>query len=257
MVRLLILVLALAADGGAGWLALSSRVQPTPAAAAPAPAQMPMQEVLVAGSELAQGQLILKESLRWQTWPEQTVTSSYVRKSERPDAVDKLAGLMVRSRFVAGEPIREDKLAPANAGFLSAMLASGKRAVAVRVSAESSAGGFILPGDRVDVLQTQTLNDTQKSKMSRTILRNVAVLAVDQIIDESGKQKSAVIAKTVTLELDSTQAETIIAAEAGGMLSLTLRSVSDNGEIAPPVQQQAREAVRILRGGRSEIVEAQ
>jgi pilus assembly protein CpaB len=263
MIRILVLFIALSAGGGAAWLALSARATPEAVAVvAPPPPPLPTQEVLIAAADLPQGQAVTAESFRWQTWPEQSVTGAFISKTARPDAAEKLAGLMVRSRFVAGEPIREDKLAPANSGFLSAMLSAGKRAVAVRVSAESSAGGFILPGDRVDVLQTQTLADPQKTKVSRTILKNVTVMAVDQIVDEAAKKDSgkqtAVIAKTATLELDPAQAEIIIAAEAAGMLALVLRSVADNAEVVSPVLvQQTRQTVRIFRGGRTDIVEAQ
>jgi pilus assembly protein CpaB len=254
MVRVLVLIVALLAGAGAGWMALSARGAPPAAAVAPAAPAIPTQEILVAGSDLVQGQPVTKVALRWQTWPEHAVAPGYIKRSARPDAAEQLVGLMARSRFTAGEPIREEKLAPSGAGYLATVLATGKRAVGVRVSAESSAGGFVLPGDRVDVLHTQTLNDAQKSKSSRTILRNVTVLAIDQNVDETAKQKPAVVGKTATLELDPEHAEIIIAAEASGMLSLVLRSASDNSEVAPAVQQTTQ-AIRIFRGGKAETVD--
>jgi pilus assembly protein CpaB len=254
VIRIFVLILALAAGGAAAWLALSARVPQTAAVVAPPPPPLPTQDVLVAAIDLPQGEPLKKEALRWQTWPEQAVTKAYIRKSDQPDALEKYTGQIVRSRFVSGEPIRDDKLVSANSGLLASLLSPGKRAVAVRISAESSAGGFVLPGDRVDVMQTQTAGDGSNARVTKTILRNVTVLAVDQVVDDASQQKSAVVAKTATLELDPPQAEALIAAESGGALSLVLRSVADNGEIVPAVQQQTRQTVRIFRGGRTDTV---
>ena len=110
-------------------------------------------------------------------------------------------GALVRSYFVAGEPIREAKIARGAAGMLAAMLPPGKRAVAIRVSAESTAGGFILPNDRVDVIQNISSSARGKPEnTSRTLLRNVRVLAVDQKADET-KGQLVVVGKTATLEV--------------------------------------------------------
>src|SRR6201993_1438860 len=127
-----------------------------------------------------------------------------------------------------GEPIREENFTPRHAGYLATVLPSGKRAMAVRISAESTAGGFILPNDRVDVLHSDG-----KSPVSHTILSNVRVLAIDQVVDETEKKensKSTVIGKTATLELDPSQAEILTAAQAAGTLSLSLRSAADNDD---------------------------
>ena len=92
-----------------------------------------------------------------------------------------LKGLMVRSRLVAGEPVLEEKLSRSLAGVLASMLPGGKRAVAIRVSAESTAGGFILPNDKVDVIQTvtQAAKNGDMENLGKTILTNIRVLAID------------------------------------------------------------------------------
>ena len=82
------------------------------------------------------------------------MNGNYIQKQTRPDAIEQLQNSIVRSQFVAGEPIREVKLARPESGFLSAILPPGMRAIAVRISAQNTAGGFILPGDRVDVIET-------------------------------------------------------------------------------------------------------
>lgn len=272
MLRLVLLLVALVAGGAAAWLALAMRPEPTVTTVVqPAPApQAATQDVLVAAADLGQGQALTKDNIRWQPWPEAALNPGYISRASRPDAVEALAGSLVRSRMVAGEPVRDEKLAPLNAGFLSGLLPSGKRAVAVRITAENTAGGFILPNDRVDVLNTVAVpgqGEGQREHVSRTILRNVPVLAIDQTVDEKAKDdksksKTVVIGKTATLELDSHQAEILTAAEATGTISLALRSAADNSETpvaaaqpaAPP--RQTSSTVRIVRAGNSEIVTA-
>jgi len=257
MLRAIILVIALGAGSLAAWLALS--LQPGDAAVAPVVAAAPqasLEEVLVASVDLAQGQALDEANLRWQSWPKDAVNTGYISRSAKPDAYASLKGAVVRSHFVAGEPIREEKLARGASGLLAALLPPGKRAVAIRVSAESTAGGFILPNDRVDVIQTITQKAGDRiENLSRTLLSNIRVLAVDQKADET-KGQAVVVGKTVTLELSPVQAEVIASGQASGALSLALRSIADSNE-EPVSRQEAGGTVRILRAGRSELVKLQ
>ncbi len=267
MFRFIILFVALVAGGGAAWIAYSMRGEPAvPVVAQETPAAA-TRDVLVASTDLAQGQTLGRESMRWQSWPEGAVLPTYISRSARPDATASLVGAVVRGRMIAGEPIRDDKLGLANAGLLSSMLPPGKRAVAVRITAENTAGGFILPNDRVDVLHTFGSLDKpegQKDYTTRTILSNITVLAIDQTLDERNKDKdeksktkSAAVGKTATLELDPRQVESLIAAEAAGTLSLALRSTADNAEIAPAPLKAAAQAVNqpvfIVRGASATV----
>jgi pilus assembly protein CpaB len=215
--------------------------------------------VLVAAGDIGMGQQITADNVRWQTWPDEAVNESYIRKASSPNAVEELQGTTVRSQFITGEPIRQVKLARAESGFLSAILPSGKRAVAVRVSAQNTAGGFILPNDRVDVIQTlaqQATPDTPAENVSRTILTNVKVLAIDQTVEEQDGE-AVVVGKTATLELDPAQVELITAAEASGTLSLSLRSVSDTDEVATAREERRSSTVKVIRSGRSHSVSTQ
>jgi len=245
MLRLGLLLVALVAGGLAAWLVFAARPQPVvTTVVAPAP-EVPLQDVLVASSDLLPAQTLTKETLRWQAWPPSALNPVYITRSSRPDALNALAGSIVRNRISVGEPIREESLTPRHAGFLATILPAGKRAMAVRTSAESTAGGFIKPNDRVDVLH----NDGQAHV--RTILRNVRVLAIDNVVDDTSKdEKANVIGKTATLELDPSQAEFLTAAQATGTISLSLRSVADNNDYS----QQDRQTIRIIRAGRTEIV---
>jgi pilus assembly protein CpaB len=266
MFRFIILFVALVAGGGAAYVAFTMRGEPAaPVVVQEAPAAK-TRDVLVASTDLAQGQALSKENVRWQSWPDNAVPAAHIDRSARPDAIASLVGSVVRGNIAAGEPIRDDKLGPPNAGLLSSMLPSGKRAVAVRITAENTAGGFILPHDRVDVLHTLGSLDKpegQKDYTTRTILTNITVLAIDQTLDErnkdeKGKAKPAAIGKTATLELSPRQAELVTAAEASGTLSLALRSMADNAEVAPvpPPKAAAQPMVQpvvIVRGASATV----
>jgi pilus assembly protein CpaB len=245
LLRVVLLVGALGAGGVAAWLVVAARPEPVTKVVESAPAT---QDVLVAAADLLPAQTLTKENLRWQSWPQSALNPIYLTRTSRPDAIDFLAGSIIRNRMAAGEPIREENFTPRHAGYLATVLPSGKRAMAVRISAESTAGGFILPNDRVDVLHSDG-----KSPVSHTILSNVRVLAIDQVVDDASKNdtsKANVIGKTATLELDPSQAEILTAAQAAGTLSLSLRSAADNDDY----RHSTRQAVRIIRAGHSEIL---
>jgi pilus assembly protein CpaB len=213
-------------------------------------------QVLVAAADLAQGHVVSEKDLRWQSWPQESINPAFISRSSKPDAMTALAGSMVRSRLVAGEPVQEEKLARTSAGMLASMLPAGKRAVAIRVSAESAAGGFILPNDRVDVIHTLTRAGLQggSETLGRTLLTNIRVLAIDQ--RAADVKDPAFIGKTATLELDAEQAEIIAAGQATGTLSLALRSFADF-DAAPMVVRAKEVSVRIFHGERSETVRFQ
>jgi pilus assembly protein CpaB len=253
MLRIALLIVALAAGGAAAWMAFSFRGGSTVATVVEPATPVPVQDVLVAAADLGLGQSLTKENMRWQSWPESALNPAYITRLARPDALETqpkgLAGSIVRNRMTSGEPIRDENLAPLNAGFLSAMLPSGKRAVAVVISAQSTAGGFILPNDRVDVVLTVTPQEKTEPFSSRTILSNVPVLAIDQTVDD--EKVKAKVGKTATLELDPSQVEILAAGEATGRLSLALRSAADNGEGAPLSSQ----TIKFVKVGRIEVVE--
>ena len=254
MLRAIILLAALSSGGAAAWLSLSpSGMRPTDAAGTMSGSPVQTTEVLVAALDLERGSLMGPASTQWQPWPESLINPAFITRSQRPDAMTMMNGLVVRNGFISGEPIFDAKLATGDTGALSIILSPGKRAVAVRISAENSAGGFVLPNDRVDVLLTTTELDKEGNTTvtSQLILKNVKVLAVDQAIDSSSE---AVVGKTATLELKPAEVEILTAAETSGAISLALRPISDNGEdSAIPVSQKMN--LRIFRGGKLEVVD--
>jgi pilus assembly protein CpaB len=258
--RVLVLAVALVAGGIAAYLALNMGPSGTPAPTVVELApQIQSQDVLVAAADIAQGAKLTADNIRWQRWPDDAMNPTYIQKQTRPDAVEALKDSIVRNPFVAGEPIREVKLARPGSGFLSAILPSGKRAIAVRISADNTAGGFILPDDRVDVVKTvsqQSSPDATAETVSTTILSNIKVLAIDQTVGEK-EGEAVVIGKTATLELDPSQVEIVTAAEASGKLSLALRSMADAAEVVGSQEHRQSGTVRIFRAGRSQVVTTQ
>lgn len=251
--RLIVLGVAVAAGGLAALLAgRGDRDAPPPPVT-----QLETVDVLVADSDIGQGTTVKPDQLRWQMWPAASAGANFVRKSDRPDAIEQLAGSVVRGgTFYAGEPIQESRLIKANAaGYLSAILPQGMRAVATEINAETSAGGFVVPGDYVDVILARRDREAEKrtgveTYTSETIISNVRVLAVDQTVEDKNGQKVA-IGKTVTLELSPSQAETLAAGKQAGALSLSLRSIVDTGKSAGEEEDPAsrRTGVNMVRFG--------
>jgi pilus assembly protein CpaB len=230
--RLVVLGVAVAAGGIAAYLAAGNKAPPPPPPVAAAP-PLETVEVLVVKNDLSRGQVIDPDDITWQTWPAAAANPSFIKKSERPDAMKDFIGAIVREPISSGEPIRDPKVVMAKgSGFMAAVLPQGMRAVALEISPESDAGGFILPDDRVDVMLTREDKGSEKATgvekfTSDTILRNVRVLAVDQTIDEKNGTK-VVLGKTATLELTQAQAETLALSRKLGSISLTLRSLLDS-----------------------------
>ena len=266
------------------------------ASAAPAPAK-PMAKVLVAARDLDPGQRLAEADLEWKDWPVDEVNPAFITDGTvpvpavatddkaaeaKPDgavaAVTRAAtdlatggakadyfGSVVREPILAGEPIVARKIVRAgDSGYMAAYLEPGMRAMAISVSVETAAGGFILPGDRVDVLLTQQTNmpggeAAQASKFSSSIvMQNVKVLAIDQST-RAGEDEQAVVGATATLEVHPADAEALALAKSEGTLSLTLRSYADtagpSGRVRP--SKPTSTAVRIFRGGEPQVVVVQ
>lgn len=238
-VQIAVLGVTLAAFGGAYFLFNFSGAAPI-AVMAPAP-KLDMDEVLVASADVPMGTQLTEKDYSWQAWPKGAVSELMIVKSAGPTAFNEIKTATTRTSFLRGEPLRRDKLVVGpNSGFLSAVLPAGKRAVAIRIdqTGGDTAGGFILPNDRVDVIRLY--HDAEASKLSggdvvfpQTVLSNVRVLAIGQNVQEENGKK-VVVGTNATLELAPDQAELIIAAEnvGGGELHLVLRSLLDSAGAA-------------------------
>ncbi len=252
--RIVVLAIAVGAGGLAAYLASGSDAKPPPTEPV---VQLPTVDVLIAKTDIGLGQSVTAEDLQWQSWPASGTSSSFIKRTERPDAAKQIAGSIARSPFIAGEPIREPKLVKANgSGFMAAILPTGMRAISTEISPETAAGGFILPNDRVDVILSKREKNPDRAATSgdavssEIILSNVRVLAIDQAPKEKDGQNS-VVGKTVTLELKPEQSETLARARQSGTLSLALRSIADVN--APEIRNDDRpkrgESINVVRYG--------
>jgi len=189
-------------------------------------------KVLVAQRALPVGTIITADSVSFQLWPKEMVQDAYFIDGEAD--MNKLLGTVVRYPITAGQPVTQGALvAPGDRGFLAAALGPGMRAVTIPVSAKTGVGGFVFPGDHVDLMLTQTVSgqgDGPPLKATDTILRNVRVLATDQSTDTTVEDGKTVVRsfRTVTLEVTPKIAEKIAVSQTIGTLSLTLRSLADN-----------------------------
>jgi pilus assembly protein CpaB len=160
--------------------------------------------------------------------------------------------------MAAGEPVRDNKIIKAKgSGYMAAILPSGMRATSTEISPETGAGGFILPNDRVDVMLSRRDRETEKmtgieSHIAETILTDVRVLAIDQLVQEKDGQR-VVVGKTATLELTQRKAEVLAAARQMGTLSLTLRSIVDanspNRDTPEDDETKTRNRINTVRFG--------
>lgn len=202
----------------------------TPAViAAPAEPQGP--KVLVAKRALPIGTIITADAVGYQLWPQEMVQDAYFIDGEAD--MTQLLGTVVRNAITAGEPVTQGSLvSPGDRGFLAAALGPGMRAVTVPVSEKTGVGGFVFPGDRVDLMLTQSISgEGRPLAATETILRNLRVLATDQQTETTTTEDGKTVVKgfrTVTFEATPKIAEKIAVAQTIGTLSLSLRSIADN-----------------------------
>jgi len=252
--RVVVLAIAVSAGGVAAFLASGSDKKPAQVAA-PVP-QLETTDVLVANADMPLGKTVTTDDMKWQSWPAASASSSFIKKSDRADAIKDMTGSIVRSPFIAGEPIRENKLVKAHgSGFMAAILPSGMRAASTEISPETGAGGFILPNDRVDVLLSRRQKSSEgggETVSSDIILSDVRVLAIDQTVEEKNGQK-VVVGKTATLELKPKQAETLARSRQSGTLSLALRSLTDANKTDKVEDAGDERLITVYRGGDREI----
>lgn len=258
--RLIILGVAIAAAGGAGYVAKNMVVAPPPPVvdSGPQAPAIALQDVLVLSGDVPMGGP-LENNISWESWPSAGINANFITRAAEPEALDKLKGAVARVALYAGEPLRRSKLIGEGQSFMSSILPSGMRAVATSISADTSAGGFILPNDFVDVIMTRrtdAANGGGPGFTTETILKNIRVLAIDQTIQEDEEGKKTRVGQTATLELTPQQSEIItVAQQMADRLTLALRSIKDSqdknvGEADYLVSGNGRRGtVRLIKSG--------
>jgi pilus assembly protein CpaB len=208
---------------------------PTAVAVPGAPPPVPAgPKVLVATRALPVGTIIDPGAVKFQPWPAELVEGAYFQEGAEFD-MKNVIGTVVRNSITAGQPVTQGALVkPGDRGFLAAALGPGMRAVTVPVSTQSSVAGFVFPGDRIDLLLTQTVTgggDGPPLKAAETIMRNLRVLATDQRTTQEKDEAGNTVVRgfsTVTIEATPKIAEQIAVAQTLGSISLSLRSIADN-----------------------------
>ncbi|MBM3510363.1 MAG: Flp pilus assembly protein CpaB [Alphaproteobacteria bacterium] len=197
--------------------------------------------VLVAAVELPAGKVVEESDFRWQIWPTDGIDPAYYRSDKAPNAAGELKGAAVRRAVSAGEPVTEVRLLRGGkANFLAGALAPGTRAVSIQVDPVTGVAGFVLPGDRVDLILSSTFDvlplpgaspPLRTRNIGETVLTDLRVVAVEQTINDV--KGEPIKATSVTLEVTPAQAEKVAVARAVGRLSLALRSAARAPAEAP------------------------
>jgi pilus assembly protein CpaB len=289
-VRLFILVIAAIAAIALAFVVRGAfapkKPEATPAASASgsaAPAAAPMVKVLVASHDLPVGARLTAADMSWQDWPAANLNAAFITDGQGPQvaptgaagaakkaadaasnmlggaAMTAFVGAVVREPLLSGEPMIARKIVRAGEGnYLSVVLTPGMRAIAVPVTVDTAAGGFIMPGDRVDVLLSRDRGD--KGLTTQTVLRNLRVLAIDQAV-EAAKDAKTIVGAVATLEVAAADAELMAGAQAeakkGGSLILTLRAYTDANAPAGSGGQGPSgpgRVVRVYRAGQASEV---
>ncbi|MGE8100715.1 Flp pilus assembly protein CpaB [Pseudomonas fluorescens] len=197
---------------GAAWMAnswLSARLNASP--------DDHLRSVVVATVEIPFGQMVEAQQVTTVRMPMDTIPDDAF------DSSDKAVGKIATFDILRGDIVRGARLSEHLGGStLASLIAPDKRAISVRVDDVVGVGGFLLPGNRVDVLATKHTDGSSNNAVSRTILENLRVLAVDQTAGTDKTQP--VVVRAVTLEMTTTEAEALVTAQTEGKLQLALRN---------------------------------
>jgi pilus assembly protein CpaB len=238
--RLAVVAMMLLTAAALGLIAFQFASQPARVAAmAPAaPAPVAQTQYIVASHPLVAGTLARDSDFSSRAAPATAVPPGAI--VDDPYARAGLRGALIRAYVDAGSPITPDIVLHSNdRGFIANVLDEGSRAVSIGVDAISGVAGLVWPGDRVDVILTQEMQQSPAAQrvLSETILTDARVIAIDQEIAQGMPADSTVagkLARTVTLQVDRGQAEKLTVAQSLGKLSLAIRSAKDLDQATLP-----------------------
>jgi pilus assembly protein CpaB len=190
-----------------------------------------MKNVVVATVEIPFGQMVEQQQVTLVRMPDGTVPDDAF------DATDKVVGQIATFSMLRGDIVRGARLAEHLGGStLASLIAPDKRAISVRVDDVVGVGGFLLPGNRVDVLATKSTGGNSNNSEAETILEDLRVLAVDQTASTDKTQP--VVVRAVTLEMTPEETEILVKAQAEGKLQLALRNPLDNQKKTQPAEEE-------------------
>jgi pilus assembly protein CpaB len=284
-VRITILIVAAVAALGLFLVVqhMAARKPPPAPVAVAAPVARPTVQILTAKRDLPIGTRIAILDLNWQAFPAEAINPAWITDGPTPATpgaklgekaaktaamvigadgpMQAVLGSIVREPLLAGEPVVERKIVKGGqGGYMSVVLQPGMRAVAIPVNVESGAGGFVLPGDRVDVMMSRKLEQNAgggqggQAVASETVLQNIRVLAIDQQV-QPVKDAKTIVGASMTLEVPSRDVEVLLKAKTAGELAVALRSYADlGGRVGGPTGPGASQSVRVIRAGHASEV---
>mgnify|MGYP006273359779 CR=1 FL=1 len=222
---LLIIVSGLGLAAGGVFVAVQMSDGERVEAAAPVVETTP---VVIADAEIAFAKEITRELVRVQEWPSEFVPDGAFDALEEIIGDDERGYRRAERPIAEGEPLLASKLSAFGEKVtIAQVIDPDKRAISIRVDDVSGVGGFVTPGDRVDVVLTRHRNDDQ---IATTILQDVLVRGIDQIADE--ERDKPVVVRTVTVEVGPDEAQRLVLAQQAGRLSLTLRPAGMHDQVA-------------------------
>ena len=196
--------------------------------------------ILVAAMDIPQGSFIhTSKYLTWAQWPKDKIEKDYIQEGQVN--LEDYNGAVARLSVAKGTPVTDAKVIRSHeGGFMAAVLKQGMRAVSIAVDPTSGNAGFIFPGDKVDLILTHSVKrhstdgeNSEEVLASETFIENIRVLAVDQMVEND--KNTAMLAKTLTLEVTERQAEKINVAKDLGKISLSLRSLMKDEPSVDPL----------------------
>lgn len=224
-------------------------------------------DVLVAKRDVPLGSRLTRDMIVWKKWPAEALNPTLIDNQTHPDALTAYAGAVSKTAIYKGEPIMNRKVVqPGERGQMSALLKPGMRAIAIRINVETAAGGFIQPGDRVDLVLTTKAPGTafgQANYVSKTIFENVGVLAIGKVYNNTSEGTAYVSGSTAVLELSQDDAELLTEAQSKGDISLALRGIDRRNAPVPSAaktkgqRSSAGASVTVYRNGQSKQVAIQ
>lgn len=182
--------------------------------------------VVVAAEDLPFGATIQPQSLRLVNWPQDSIPSgAFTSLEEVFEGVEESGDRVALGTLVTGEPILRTRIS----GFgerpiLSRQVSEGMRAISIRIDDVSGVAGFVLPGDRVDILLTRQDETIEDLMVTDIILQNVVILGIDQSANQQTEEP--IVARAATVEVTPEQAQKLALAQRTGNLSLALRGVT-------------------------------
>ena len=227
-------------------------------------------QVLSVSEPMNMGDRVRDGDLKWMDWPTEAVTPALIVNDPAAEvpAMEALLGAFVREPLTPGDPLVMSRFIRAgDAGIMAALLKPGMRAVTVRISVDTASGGFIQPGDKVDIILQETIqpngevgSPTVPKYIAGTIFENVTVLAIDQSFSNNPEGGAAIPGSTATLELSPSDAERVTVAQVRGDLSLVLRGYSGSSARAatrastPANEEKVVPPLTIYRSGTAQSV---